>query len=123
MPVDEILWRRLGPRDVVPEGDSFRISSGAFRTDHSDGLSVHRRKLTDEGTIVGLHPGIGRAEISVAQIQEVEGLRVVAAPILGDPEQPDDPSHALIKPLPKSSKPQKLAVRARIIRLPGAFWE
>jgi len=115
VPDDEILWRRLGPRDIVPEGSGYRVSSGAFRTDHPDGVSVHRQKLTDEATILRLHPRVGIAEISVAQVKEVEGLRVVAAPI------EDDPSHALIQPLPKSSKPQKLAVRARVVRLPDTL--
>src|SRR5260370_16818510 len=96
VPDDEILWRRLGPRDVVPEGGGYRISSGAFRTDHPDGVSVHRRKLTDEATILRLHLGVGLAEISVAQVKEVEGLRVVAAPIKHHPDHPHHPSHPLI---------------------------
>lgn len=108
---DEVLYRRLHPNDVVAEG-------GAFRTRQSDGLSVYRAKLIELETIERQYPKVGIARITVAQIRSVGEFKVLPDPINDDPQLPDDPSQALIIPLPSRSQSQKLAALAELVKLP-----
>jgi hypothetical protein len=122
VPAHENIWRRLhSPSDVAPDGDGWRISSGAFRSRQPDGISVHRVALTSQETILSAYSGVGLAELSVADVEAIPPLEVHEDPIINEPGLVDDPSHALIVPIPKGSRPSQLAARSRLVRLPDSL--
>jgi hypothetical protein len=112
---DELLWRRLSWGDVKDDG---AISSARFYTRESDGVSVHRVHLTTRDWIERHFPGVGLAQLSIGQVRAVGSFDVVARPVRDEPGKPDDPSHALIIPLPTKGQARALARQCTVEKDP-----
>ncbi len=121
---DESLYRRV-PDDVrfIKElpGETFRISSQAFY-DRSQRISVDRAKLRENNPqqTLASYPGpAGVVSIKTGDVRAIHDLMhhdqtlgltqkfevdVEPAPILNDPNEPDNPAHAEICTKPKCPK-------------------
>ena len=112
-----ILWRRIVPNWIksADDGTEF-ISSAAFRDNIDGNISVHIASLTTIQDILGAYPFCRLAEIDVEVIKEC-GFTLVPDP------QPDDPSHAILRPplnyrdKPKKSRIEDARKMARSARL------
>ncbi len=97
----EILWRRIGADWIkVVDGEEI-VSSAAFRDNIDGNVSVHIARLTTREQVLHAFPycRLGAIEAKVAQRC---GFSIIRDP------QPNDPSHALLRPPPGySSKPKK----------------
>lgn len=103
VPVSEVIWRRVGPHQIVrDESGNERASSAVFKSKKSNGISLHRAKLTQLATIQKLYPQERVAQLRVADVlAENSGtrqFRVIADPVRDHPSLPDDESHACIVP-------------------------
>lgn len=124
----ELLWRRVldtGEWTMRDETGKVKATSVAFIDRRSGEVSVHRAGLTTEAFVLRNHPTHGIAEIR-ASMPRALGYRVVADPIVDEPGEDDDPSHAVICPPidAGSSRIKKLArmlaEQSLVIRIPHA---
>ena len=100
----EILWRRLVDEWIITnrEDGTVKIISAAF-IDRIDGnISVHIASLTSIEEVRRAYPHSRIAALEARVAQEC-GFTVVRDP------QPDDPSHAILRPPPGRSKKTKIS--------------
>lgn len=83
---EEVLWRRLIPEWVRAEGETVRISEGAFRTHE---MSVHIASLTSAGQVLASYPGVRLARFTAGDVRAT-GCILFRAPT------EEDPSHAIV---------------------------
>lgn len=104
IPDAAVIWRRISPAQIVPDGDGERISSAAFSDSSDSPMSAtleagrtYREALAD-------YQGFGLAELTVRQVRSLgEAYDVVRDP------QPDDPHHVLVKGKKTTGVRKKLA--------------
>jgi len=79
------LWRRIPPDQWKPEGDGFRVSSGAFQ-DSSDGtpMSVSLGKDNTPQNVLADHPGCCLAAVLAGEARAVK-QGISRAPTEKDP--------------------------------------
>jgi hypothetical protein len=62
IPDDEILWRRVGPDDLMPEEEGHRpVKSLVFKSRGSDGISVHLSSQTSLEAVLAAYESIKQA--------------------------------------------------------------
>lgn len=111
---DEILWRRLLPDWVEPDGSGqTRTRSIAFLDRKSGEISVHRSHLTTESFVLRDHPTHGIAALP-AHIPRSNGYTVAADPVQGEEGEDDDPSHVVLVP-PSDAGSNRIKTLARVL--------
>lgn len=111
----ELLWRRIVDDEdwIVRDetGKIIRVSSAAFIDRLSYEVSVHRSSMTTEAFVLRNHPTHGIAELRASVPRALRHL-VVADPVVDEPEEDDDLSHAVLCP-PADVRNEKLKKLAR----------
>src|SRR6266568_5131279 len=112
IPDSALIWRRIAPDQLKPDGNSFRPSSGAFSTGAE--MSVHLADLTSVEDVARQYPNHSIVQITVALVRELK-LRIVRDPLTD--EIPPDLSHAIVCPRATGSAVKRMARASTFVKL------
>ncbi len=104
IPDETVLWRRVLPRWIVPDGQGgTRLSSAAFKDRTAGGMSVHIAADTDPEAVLAGHPEDSLVSFTAGQIREKGDYAIRRLPT------EEHPAHVVIFPTLKKTPAKKMA--------------